>query len=60
MKKSLTITTKQYNTVKAIANKNCLAVSQNIVSDLYNITKDQAFTVCQAVLNNYKYLTVKD
>ena len=58
-KKSLQITKFDYILIKQIIkDSSCMANAYQTVEKVYNVTRDQAYTLVNAVYNDYKYLKV--
>lgn len=57
--KKLEISREVYNNVKdIIKNSTCFAVAYKKVQEKYNLNRDQAYKIVNAVNYNYKYLKV--
>lgn len=61
MSKKIEITKKNYNSIKEIIkNSSCMAVAYETIQEQFNLTRDQAYRLTNAVYNDYKYLKVID
>jgi len=61
MSKKVEITGNNYSIIKdIIKNSSCMAKAYDSVQERFNLTRDQAYKITQAVDNDYKYLKVVD
>ena len=61
MSKKDEITRNNYNIIKnIIKDSSCMVKAYESVQERFNLTRDQAYRLTQAVDNNYKYLKVID
>ena len=61
MAKKLEISRQNYNTIKDIIKvSSCMAVAYDRVQEKFNLNRDQAYRVTNAVYYDYKYLKVKE
>jgi hypothetical protein len=59
MAKKLEISRKNYNTIKDIIKvSSCMAVAYTKVQEEFNINRDQAYKIVNAVYYDYKYLKI--
>ena len=61
MSKKVEITGNNYSIIKdIIKNSSCMAKAYDSVQERFNLTRDQAYKITQAVDNDYKYLKIVD
>ena len=61
MSKKVEITKVNYSIIKdIIKNSSCMAKAYESVQEKFNLSRDQAYKITQAVDNDYKYLKVID
>jgi hypothetical protein len=59
--KKLEISRQNYNTIKdIIKTSSCMAIAHDRVQKQFNLNRDQAYRVTNAVCYDYKYLKVRD
>jgi hypothetical protein len=61
MSKKVEISRDNYNLIKdIIKNSSCYAVAYEKVQEQFNLNREQAYKITNAVANDYKYLKIVD